>query len=68
MKYLVCENSNWRHDKAVIHIEGRCYPQRPPGTTTLNTQWFGYFETLGTATRKAKSTGRSVRKCGNCFR
>ena len=54
LKYLVCENRNWRHDKAVIHIVDKCYPQRAPGVTTLNTRWFGYYETLEEAIEKAR--------------
>ena len=68
MQYLVCENWNWRHNKAVVHIRGKCYPQRAPGERTLNSEWFGPYESLNAAMSKAQDTGRAVGKCGNCFR
>ncbi|MCY3801045.1 MAG: hypothetical protein OXG46_05670 [Chloroflexi bacterium] len=71
MKYLVCEHRQRCHDKAVIHVDGRCWPQSDPGITNgrAKTEWFGYYATLGDALQKALDTGRlRVTKCGNCFR
>ncbi len=71
MKYLVCEHRQARHDKAVIHIEGKCWPQRDPDVVTPNTDihWFGYYKTLGDALDHSLKSGRMhITKCGNCFR
>ncbi|MCY4108907.1 MAG: hypothetical protein OXG11_07760 [Chloroflexi bacterium] len=70
MKYLVCENRQPSHDTAVIHIDGKCWPQRDPGVTnaTTKTTWFGYYKTLGDALDHALKSGRQhISKCGNCF-
>ena len=71
MRYLVCEHRKRQDDKAVIHVNGKCWPQRDPGVVTPNTDthWFGYYKTLGEAMDKARATGRKhVTKCHSCFR
>ena len=68
MEYLVCENRHWRNNRAVVHISGRCYSQRRPGNRIAYSQWFGPCESLDAAISKAEAAGRTVRKCGICFR
>ena len=71
MKYLVCEHRKPQDDRVVIHIDGKCWPQRDPGVViaTTETHWFGYYKNLGEAMDKALDTGRMhIAKCNNCFR
>ncbi|MCY4109692.1 MAG: hypothetical protein OXG11_11765 [Chloroflexi bacterium] len=68
MNYLVCETWAGLRSKAVIHIDGRCFPQSFPGYGTPISQWSGYYDTLTEAQAAAVTTGRRVTKCKRCFR